>query len=78
MSFTSIIQVPNSRNGVVVKELAKIEPRLAKTTGVNIKLVGKSGVQLGRLFDRVFKPKTCHAQSCVVCRYHEGKGGGEM
>ena len=75
--FSSIIQVPCSKDGIVIKELAKIEPRLAKSTGQNIKLVEKSGVQLGRVFDRVFKPEKCHAAKCIVCKYHEGKGGSK-
>ena len=43
-------------------------------TGFNVKLVEKSGPQLGRMFDRVFRPNKCHSDRCVVCKYACDKG----
>ena len=34
MKFTTVLQVPSSYNGRLVKELARVEPRLAKSSGV--------------------------------------------
>ena len=33
MEFTMLLQVPSSKNGILLREIAKIEPRIAKTTG---------------------------------------------
>ena len=74
MCFTTVVQVPSTKNSVVVKSLARIKPVLAKTTGYNSKIVKESGVQIIRLFDRVFKPSKCHSEKCEVCRNtKEGK-----
>ena len=74
MKFSTVLQVPSSKGSMLLKSLAKIEPRLARTTGYNTKLVEKSGVQLVRLFDRVFKPSKCHSEKCTVCKHsREGK-----
>ena len=69
MSFSTIMQVPSSVNSELRKGLARIEPTLAKATGYNIKIVEKSGVHLGRCFDKVFKPQRCHDESCTVCEH---------
>ena len=52
-----------------MKELMKIEPQLAKLTGYNVKIVEKSGVQLARLFQRVYSPSTCHWNDCPACKF---------
>jgi len=38
MTFSSLLQVQNSKNGRLIKSIAKIEPRLSKSTSYNIKL----------------------------------------
>ena len=60
MIFPTVIQIPSSKGSNLMKALAKIEPTLAKASGYNCKLVEKSGTQLIRLFDRIFKPPRCH------------------
>ena len=50
MEYTSILQIPSSKDSKLMKEIARIEPRLAKTTGYHIKLVERSGKPLSNLF----------------------------
>ena len=69
MVFTTVLQVPSTKDSILLKELVKIEPRLAKATGYNTKIVEKSGVQLARCFDRIFDPQRCHAEHCIVCEH---------
>ena len=73
MKFSSVIQVPNTKNGILLKGLARLERTLAKATGYNIKIIEKSGTQLSRIFDRVFGPLNCHSEKCCVCK--EGTEG---
>ena len=56
MPFTSVLQVQNSKGGRLLKELAKIEPRLAKSTGYQVKLVEKGGRPLSHLFNKNLGP----------------------
>ena len=44
MRFTTVIQVPNTKNGMLIKDLARLEPSLAQATGYNVKIIEKSGV----------------------------------
>ena len=46
MDFTSILQVQSLKDGKLMKEVAKIEARLAKTTGYHVKTIEKSGKPL--------------------------------
>ena len=43
MSYMSILQVQSSRDCRLLREFAKVEPRLAKSTGYHVKLVERSG-----------------------------------
>ena len=43
MTFSSLLQVQNSKNGRLIKSIAKIEPRLSKSTGYNVKIIKKGG-----------------------------------
>ena len=75
MKYTTLIQVPSTKNGILVKNLARLEPSLARATGYNTKIVENSGVQLSRLFDKVFRPTRCHSDECMVRRLTpDGKG----
>ena len=75
MKFSTVIQVPSSKDSVLIKALARQEPTLARSTGYNIKIIEKYGVQLSRLLDRVFRPLKCHSLKCLVCKFMaEGKG----
>ena len=42
MKFSTVIQVPSSRNRALLKALAKQEPTLAKSTGYNTKIIENS------------------------------------
>ena len=62
-----VLSVPNTTNARLAKKLIKLEPSLAKMTKYNVKIVEKSGIQLSRLFQRVYSPNTCQWSSCYVC-----------
>ena len=74
LKYTTVLQVPNSNNAALVKELARLEPKLAKLTKYSVKLVEKSGIPLARLFNRTFDESNCHWQDCPVCLYSDKKG----
>ena len=73
MPFTTIMQVPSSHNGRLLKMLAKSEPRLAKVTGYQSKYVEKSGRPLAKFFP-VSSTTKCHRLSCPVCANPDTKG----
>ena len=50
MKFTSVMSVPSSKDGRLLKMLSKAEPRLAKVTGYQVKYVEKSGRKLSKYF----------------------------
>ena len=75
MQYSTILQVPSSPNSVLLNNLIKSEDRLAVITGYNVKLVEQSGIQLARLFPRVFNSDRCHWSNCPACREYDGKGG---
>ena len=72
--FTTVLSVPNTLNAELAKRLIKCETGLAKITKYNVKIVEKSGIQLGRLFQKVYTPDTCHIQQCPVCIHKSDKG----
>ena len=67
MKFSSIMQVPNTRDARLLNTLVRIEPEVAKVTGYNVKMVERSGIALSRLFQRVPTRTKCHWESCPVC-----------
>ena len=67
MNFTSILKVPNTKGGALYRSLVKQEDKLARLSGYNVKIVESSGIQLVRLFPRVFKRPKCHWEDCAVC-----------
>ena len=67
MNYSSIVQVPSTKGSRLFKVLVKQETRLVTLTGYNVKVVEKSGMQLARLFQRVYTPRTCHWRECPAC-----------
>ena len=65
MMYTSMMQVQNSKDGRLLKELVKLEPKVAKATGYNIKLCEKSGIQTIRFFNRIIMPDMMKVVKCV-------------
>ena len=75
MDYSTILQVPNSRNSDLLNNLIKAEDKLAHMSGYNVKLVEQSGVQLSRLFPGMpSSSKKCHWLACPVCKEYTGKG----
>ena len=72
--YSTVINVPNTEGAILAKKLIEAERKLAKLTKYNVKVVEKSGIQLIRLFKRVYSPDKCHWSSCPVCKYSDSKG----
>ena len=60
------MHVPSSKDGRLVKMLAKAEPRIAKITGYQVKFIEKSGRKLSSLFNVDTEVK-CFRSDCAVC-----------
>ena len=73
MKFTTIVQVPNTKNAVFYDNLVREENRLAKLSGYNANFVECLGILLVRLFPTVFKHPKCHRHSCQVCKESDKK-----
>ena len=67
MQFSSVMYIPSSSNGRLLKMLAKSEPRLAKITGYQIKFIEKPGRNLSNLFSKEVSETKCYRESCAVC-----------
>ena len=74
MKFTTVMQVPSSKNSRLLKELARIEPRVAKTSGYQAKLVEKSGRQLSKMFIKDLGAIKCPRLDCIPCKNSSVKG----
>ena len=72
--FSTVLNVPNTSGAKLAVGLMRCEERLAKLTKYNVKIIEKSGVQLCRLFQRVFSPDRCHWDKCPVCLHSDAKG----
>ena len=46
------MQVPNSKNGRLLKMLIKAEPKMAKISKYQVKYIEKSGKQLSKMFQK--------------------------
>ena len=66
MQYTSVLMVPSSKGGVLLRELAKIEPRLAKATKYQVKLIEKSGKPLSGFFDTSISSGKCTSINSTV------------
>ena len=69
--YTTVLQVPSSRNSRLFREIAKIEPRLTKMTGYQVKLVEKSGRSLAKMLSPNMSPPKCHRSDCLPCQNPE-------
>ena len=77
MEYTTVMMVPNTVNGMLLKLLARIEPKLAKTTGYQVKFCESSGKQLSRLFSVPSGKNSCHREKCIVCRSAGERGNSK-
>ena len=67
MQYTSIMYVPSSKGGRLLKMLAKAEPRIAKLTGYQVKYIEKPGKRLSKFFSKEKSENVCHRPDCGVC-----------
>ena len=74
IDYTSVLQVPNSKGGRLIREVAKIEPRLTKTTGYQVKLIEGSGRPLAKLLSPKVLNTKCHRADCLPCQNPDIKG----
>ena len=74
MPFTSVLQIQNSKGSKLLREVAKIEPRLAKFTGYHIKLVERGGKPLSNMFNKSISTSKCHRIDCMLCSNPSIKG----
>ena len=74
MKFSSLMQVPSSKGGILLKMLAKSEPRIAKASGYQVKLVEQSGKSLSNYFSKNLSKSKCHKICCSVCSNSRKKG----
>ena len=74
MKFSTMMQVPSSKDGRLIKMLAKAEPRLAKLTKYQVKYVERSGRQLHKLFPTEIQKSCCFRSDCVVCKSKKSDG----
>ena len=72
--FTTVINVPNTSGAELAHRLMRAELKLSKLTKYNVKIIEKSGIQLSRLFKRIYTPDKCHWPQCPVCMYSDSKG----
>ena len=70
VKFISVLHVPSSRNGRLLKEIAKIELRLYKTSGYQVKLMEKSGKPLSNTSPKIIY----HRSDCLPCSNERVKG----
>ena len=73
MRYSTVLQVPSTGGSRLLREIAKVKPKLAKASGFSVKLVERSGVQLARLFDRKMERPTCGRSNCAPCTQANGK-----
>ena len=67
LKFSTILQVPNSKDAKLFNLLVEQEKELAGLTGCNVKMLERSGIPLSRLFQRVSVQDNCHWDKCPVC-----------
>ena len=74
---TTVLFVPNSNNGILLRNLEQREPLLSKLSGYTVRLVESSGSPLARMFSLDLSNGVCHRTDCVVCVFHNGKGSSK-
>ena len=55
LDFSTVMQVPSTADGRLLKGLARIEPRLAKISGYQCKLIQKGGCLSRECFPKIFQ-----------------------
>ena len=74
MDYSTVMQVPSSSDGRLLKALASIDPRLAKCSNYQVKLVERSGKPLSWLFSKDFSDGKCSRSDCHVSSNTDLKG----
>ena len=74
MKFSTILKVPSSKDGRLLKSLAAAEPRIARSSGYQVKLVEKSGKPLSNMFPKSISKSQCHKAWCAVCTDSTSRG----
>ena len=74
MKYSTIMQVPSSKNGRLIRMLAKAEPRLAKLSKYQVKYVERSGRKLSKFFPTETQSVKCFRPDCHVCATRTAKG----
>ena len=74
MQYTTVLQVPRSKGSRLLKELARVEPRLSKTSGYLVKLTEKSGKPLSKMFPKSVVNTKCHREDGLPCSNPKLKG----
>ena len=70
----TVLFVPNSNQGILLKRLQEKEPQLMKLSGYSVSLVEASGSPLSRLFSLDLSDGRCYRADCLVCLKHTGNG----
>ena len=71
MSYTSILHVQSSKDSRILREISKIKPRLARTTGYHVKLIEKP---LSKMFSTSVVSSKYHRKDCILCSNPDLKG----
>ena len=74
LKYSTLLQVPNSKGGRLIKSLARAEHRLATNTRYQVKLIEKSGKPLSKSFNKDISLKHCHREWYAVCTDSNSKG----
>ena len=73
----SVLFVPNSNEGLLLKKLQDKEAQISRLCGYGITLVESSGVPLSRSFSLDLSDGRCHRADCDVCLKHTSKGSSK-
>ena len=74
MAPSSVMFVPNSHKGILIKRLEQLEPKLVRMCGYRVRLVEAAGTPLSRLFSFDMSSGKCHRVDCYVCLTHTVNG----
>ena len=74
IEYTTVLQCPSSKDSRLVRALAKVEPRLARSTGYQVKITEQGGKPLAKMFSTNLTSGLCHRNDCGVCDNPNIKG----
>ena len=74
LSTSSVLFVPNSNDGTLIKKLQEIEPKLVRLCGYRVNLVESGGLPLTWLFSLDLSGRRCHRADCPACVFPPKKG----